>query len=104
MENNTLPDFIVEKAYGHISPSIAIRTAAQYRAAINIIEPASEYLKTPFLLPFTVADCIALVVYMANIRKLKEVTISNYFSAFRMLHLIRATITRSSELTFGPRS
>ena len=35
------------------------------------------------------ADCIALVVYMANIRKLKEVTISNYFSAFRMLHLIK---------------
>ena len=26
---------------------------------------------------------------MENIRKLKEVTISNYFSTFRMLHLIK---------------
>ena len=47
MENDTPPDFVVEKAYGRINQSIAIGTAAQYRAAINIIEPASKYLKRP---------------------------------------------------------
>ena len=89
MENNSLPDVVVDQAYGYISRSIAVGTAAQYQAAINIIEPASKYLKTPLLLPFTTADCIALVVYIANIRKLKAVTINNHFSAFRMLHLIK---------------
>ena len=71
MENSSLPDFVVEQAYGHISQSTATGTAAQYRAAINIIKPASEYLKTPLLLPFTTADCIALVVYMANRQEAK---------------------------------
>ena len=89
MENSSLPDFVKKQAYAHMSMSVAVGTAAQYRAAINIIGPASDYLNTPLLLPFTTSDCIALIVYMANIRKLKASTISNYFSGFRMLHLIK---------------
>ena len=72
-----------------MSMSIAVGTAAQYRSAINIIGPASEYLKKPINMPFTTADCIALIVYMANVRKLKASTITNYFSGFRMLHLVK---------------
>ena len=77
MENSSLPDFVVKQAYAHMSRSIVVGTAVQYRAANNIIGPASDYLKTPLLLPFTTSDCIALIVYMANIRKLKVSTISN---------------------------
>ena len=32
---------------------------------------------------------MALIVYMANVRKLKAATITNYFSGFRMLHLVK---------------
>ena len=60
MENSSPPDFVVEQTYAHMSLSIAVGTAVQYRAA--------KYLKTPLLLPFTTADCIALIVYMANVR------------------------------------
>ena len=89
MENEQLPTFVVELAYQHLSQSVTTGTAAQYRAAINVIKPASEYLKIPLNLPFTASDCIALVVYMANIRKFKATTITSYFSAFRMLHLVK---------------
>ena len=40
MENTTLPDFIKQQAYAHMSMSVAVGTAAQYRSAINIIGPA----------------------------------------------------------------
>ena len=90
MENTTLPDFIKQQAYAHMSMSVAVGTAAKYRSAINIIRPASEYLKKKTInMPFTTSDCIALIVYMANIRKLKSSTITNYFSGFRMLHLVK---------------
>ena len=45
MENTTLPDFIEQQVYAHMSISVAVGTAAQYRSAINITGPASEYLK-----------------------------------------------------------
>ena len=45
MEITTLPDFIKQQAYAHMSMIVAVRTAAKYRSAINIIGPASEYLK-----------------------------------------------------------
>ena len=89
MENTSLPDFVKQKAYAHMSMSVAIGTAAQYRSAVNIIGPALDYLKRPIKLPFTTSDCIALIVYMANVRSLKASTITNYFSGFRMLHLIK---------------
>jgi hypothetical protein len=40
-------------------------------------------------MPFKTSDCIALIVYMANIWKLKAAMITNYFSGFGMLHLIK---------------
>ena len=89
MENTILPDFIKQQAYAHMSISVSVGTAAQYWSAINIIGPASEYLKRPINMPFATSDCIALIVYMANIRKLKAATITNYFSGFRMLHLVK---------------
>ena len=89
LESNTLPDFIARQAYAHVSMSIAVSTAAQYKSAINVITPASKYLKRPINIPFTTEDCIALIVYMANVRGLKSSTIENYFSGFRMLHLIK---------------
>ena len=89
MENNTLPDFITKQAYAHVSMSVAVGTAAQYQSAVNVIGPASKYLKRQINIPFTTADCIALIVYMANVRGLKASTITNYFSGFRMLHLIK---------------
>ena len=89
MENTSLPDFVKKQAYAHMSMSVAIRTAVQYRSAVNIIGPALDYLKRPIKLPFTTWDCIALIVYMANVRNLKASTITNYFSGFHMLHLIK---------------
>ena len=89
LENSELPDFVRAHAYEHVSMSVSVGTAQQYRTAVNIIGPASEYLKRPISVPFSASDCIALVVYMANIRKLKASTITNYFSGFRMLHLIK---------------
>ena len=68
MENNTLPDFITKQAYAHVSMSIAVGNATQYQSAINVIGPTSEYLKRTINMPFTTADCIALIVYMANVR------------------------------------
>ena len=94
MENEALPNFIVEQAYKYLSQSVSTGTAAQYRAAINVIEPASKYLKKPIVVPFTPADCIALIVYMANIRKFKAITNTSYFSAFWMLHLIKGHYTQ----------
>ena len=32
---------------------------------------------------------MVLIVYMANVRKLKASTITNYFSGFRMLHMVK---------------
>ena len=72
-----------------MSMSITVGTAAQYRSAISIIGPASEYLKRPINMLFTTSDCIALIVYMENVCKLKASTITNYFSGFRMLHLVK---------------
>ena len=89
LENSTLPDFVARQAYAHVSMSIAVTTAAQYKSAVNVIAPASEYLKRPINIPLTTEDCIALIVYMANVRGLKSSTIENYFSGFRMLHLIK---------------
>ena len=88
-ENSNLPDFIKTQAYAHMSMSVTVGTGAQYRSAMGIIGPASEYLKRPIDVPFTTSDCMALIVYMANVRKLKAATITNYFSGFRMLHLIK---------------
>ena len=51
MENTTLPDFIKQQAYAHMSISVSVGTAAQYWSAINIIGPASEYLKRPINMP-----------------------------------------------------
>ena len=68
-----------------MSMSVAVQTAAQYRSAVNIIGPASKYLNIPKNMPFTTSDCIALIVYMENVRKLKASTITNYFSSFKML-------------------
>ena len=62
MENITLPDFIKQHAYVHMSMSVAVGTAAQYQSAINIIRPASKYLKRPINMPFTTLDSIALIV------------------------------------------
>ena len=89
LESNTLPDFVAKQAYAHVSMSVAVGTATQYQSAINVIEPASKYLKRPINVPFTTEDCIALIVYMANVRGLKSSTVTNYFSGFRMLHLIK---------------
>ena len=88
-ENTSLPDFVKQQAYAHMSMSVTVGTAGQYRSAISIIGPASEYLKRPINMPFTTSDCMALIVYMANVRKLKASTITIYFSVFRMLHLVK---------------
>ena len=52
-ENCSLPDFIKKQAYAHMSMSVTVGTGAQYRSAIGIIGPASEYLKRPINEPFT---------------------------------------------------
>ena len=50
MENSSLPDFVVEQAYAHMSRSIAVGTAVQYRAAINIIEEQNSFDKSVTLM------------------------------------------------------
>ena len=55
-ENALLPDHLKKQAYAYMSMSVTTGTATQYRSAINIIGPASDYLKRPINLPFTTQD------------------------------------------------
>ena len=50
IENVSLPDFVKKQAYTYMSMSVTTGTVAQYQSAINIIGPASDYLKRPIKL------------------------------------------------------
>ena len=89
MRSTTLPQHVTHEAQRLVSQSIAENTAKSYKSAQNILGPASSWLGKPIEVPFSTADTIALVVYMATVKSLRSSTISVYFAGFRMLHLIQ---------------
>ena len=93
MQNAALPQHVTHEAQRLVSQSIAENTAKSYKSAQNILGPASAWLGKHIEVPFSNADTIALVVYMAVKKSLRSSTISVYFSGFRMLHLIQGVNT-----------
>ena len=89
MQNTALPQRVTQEAQRLVSQSIAENTAKSYKSAQNILGPASAWLGKPIEVPFSNADTIALVVYMAIERSLRSSTINVYFAGFRILHLIQ---------------
>ena len=89
MQNPELPQRVTREAHRLVSQTIAENTAKSYKLAQNILGPASAWLGKPIEVPFSNADTIALVVYMAVEKSLRSSTINVYFAGFRMLHLIK---------------
>ena len=89
MISPSLPSFLTDKAHRYTSQSVTTNTATTYRAALNILGPASAWLGKPIEVPFLDSDCVALIVYIAGERSLRS-TKKVYFAAYRTLHMLKA--------------